>query len=224
MWTPILQALERLDDIAANLPPSDGVRRFNDLYRPVTQDVYDHRGDYQDPTFLSTLTVKFSGLYFDTYDAPSKPGAWRPLFLARSESGLATIQHVLAGMNAHINRDLAVALVRTFESLARPWPALGSAAHADYLHINDLLRANIDAAEVQYGNELTEASDEALGQLDELAALWSITAARDVAWSNGSVLFHTPDFVRPAFVAGLDSLAGLTSSALLVPIRGLGLP
>jgi hypothetical protein len=63
-----------------------------------------------------------------------------------------------------------------------------------------------------------------VGQLDELVQLWSLTAARDIAWSNGTVLFHTPDFVRPGFVAGLDSLAGLSSAALLVPIPGLRLP
>jgi len=33
-----------------------------------------------------------------------------------------------------------------------------------------------------------------------------------------------PRMTAPAFVDGLDSLAGLTSRALLVPIPGLGLP
>jgi hypothetical protein len=114
--------------------------------------------------------------------------------------------------------------VRTLESLSRSWPSLFSTARADYLLVNDLLRANIDAAQIQYGNELTAAVDEAVLHLDELVSIWSLTAARDVAWSNGTVLFHTPDFVRPPFVACLDSLAGLSSTALLVSIPGLGLP
>jgi hypothetical protein len=224
IWDPVLQALVRMSDITVSLPPTDGVRRFNDLYRAVTQDVYDGRGDFQDPDFIATLTDEFARLYFEAYDAPTKPGAWRPLFDARWDSRLATIQHVLAGMNAHINRDLAIALVRTLESLGRPWPAPASTAHADYLHINALLKANIDGAQDQYGNELTQSADEALGQLDELVKLWSLTAARDVAWSNGNVLRYTTDALRPFFVAGLDSLAGLSSRALLVPIPGLGLP
>ncbi len=224
IWTATLQALQRMDDITATLPETDGIRRFNDLYRAVTQDVYDHRGDYADPEFLAKLTDEFVGLYLEAYDAVSKPGAWRPLFAARADGRLATIQHVLSGMNAHINRDLAVALVRTLESLGRTWPSLTSTAHADYIHINDLLRANIDAAQIRYGNELTAAADEALGQLDELVDLWSLTAARDIAWSNGNVLFHTPSFVRPGFVAGLDSLTRLSSAVLLVPIPGLCLP
>jgi hypothetical protein len=224
MWAATLDALVRMDIITGTLPSTDGVRRFNDLYRGVTQDVYDHRGDFMDEPFLSTLTGEFAALYLEAYDAMTKPGAWRPLFEARADATLASIQHVLAGMNAHINRDLAVALVSTLESLSRPWPSLFSTARADYLLVNDLLRTHIDAAQVQYGNELLAAADAAVWQLDELVSIWSLTAARDVAWSNGTVLFHTPDFVRPPFVAGLDSLAGLSSTALLVPIPGLGLP
>lgn len=213
-----------MDDITASLPATDGVRRFNDLYRAVTQDVYDHRPDFGDGGFLAKLAGEFAGLYLEAYDAVGKPGAWWPLFAVRSDPKLATIQHVLAGMNAHINRDLAVALVRALESLGHPWPSPASTDHADYLHINDLLGARIDAAQDQYGNELTGAADAALKQLDELVHLWSLTAARDIAWSNGKVLFHMPSHLRPAFVTGLDSLTGLTSAALLVPIPGLGLP
>jgi hypothetical protein len=98
--TATLYALARMDVITATLPATDGVRRFNDLYRAVTQDVYDHRGDFMDVPFLSTLTGEFAALYLEAYDAVTKPGAWRPLFAARSDARLATIQHVLAGMNA----------------------------------------------------------------------------------------------------------------------------
>lgn len=224
IWAPTTAALVRLDAMTASLPATDGVRRFNDLYRTITQGVLDQRDTFQDPPFLARLTREFVGLYFSAYDAAVKPRAWRPLFKARANTRLATIQHVLAGMNAHINRDLAVALVRAVDGLARAWPGLGSAAHADYLHINDLLRANIDAAQVQYGNELTNAADEALGQLDELLGVWSLTAARDLAWTNGTVLDAMPAPLRPPFVDSLDRLAGLTSRRLLVPIPGLGLP
>ena len=172
-WSPIVLVLARMDVIATSLPATDGIRRFNDLYRSVTQDVYDHRATFGDPPFLAGLTDQFARMYLEAFDAAIKPGAWRPAFAARSDSTVAAIQHVLAGMNAHINRDLAIALVRTLESLDRAWPTLTSTEFADYLHINDLLGARIDAAQVQYGNELTGATDVALGHLDELVALQS---------------------------------------------------
>jgi Family of unknown function (DUF5995) len=34
--------------------------------------------------------------------------AWKPLFEARFATGIAPVQFALAGMNAHINRDLSI--------------------------------------------------------------------------------------------------------------------
>ena len=45
------------------------------------------------------------------------PSAWVPLFAQRSRRGVAPLQFALAGMNAHINRDLPVALVTTCREL-----------------------------------------------------------------------------------------------------------
>jgi len=123
-WSPIVLVLARLDVIATSLPPTDGIWRFNDLYRAVTQDVYDDRKTFGDQPFLARLTDEFARMYLEAFDAAIKPGAWRPAFAARSDSTVAGIQHVLAGMNAHINRDLAIAIVRTLEWLV-PIPGLG---------------------------------------------------------------------------------------------------
>ena len=45
--------------------------------------------------------------------------AWQPLFALRAQPGTVSLQYALAGMNAHINFDLGLALVRTCRQLGR---------------------------------------------------------------------------------------------------------
>ena len=66
---------------------------------------------FRDPAFLEQLDVVFANLYFDAVaagdaDPRAAPSAWRPLFEMPHQRGILSIQFALAGMNAHINRDL----------------------------------------------------------------------------------------------------------------------
>ena len=52
---------------------------------------------------------------------PAMPTAWQPLFERRADPGIEPIQFALAGMNAHINHDLPLAVVATCPTwTARP--------------------------------------------------------------------------------------------------------
>ena len=66
------------------------------------------------------------------------PRAWAPLFEARAKPRIAPIQFALAGMNAHINHDLCLALVATCKELGLGLD-LGSPQHRDYLKVNAIL-------------------------------------------------------------------------------------
>jgi hypothetical protein len=97
------------------------VRAFLRLYLAVTEAVdeaVDAGSAYRDRRFVRWLDVVFANLFFralrdDARLASSAPKAWAPLFAVRARSGIAPIQFALAGMNAHINRDLPFALVET---------------------------------------------------------------------------------------------------------------
>ena len=71
-------------------------------------------GAFADEASLITLDVGFAGLYFVAVDLDARgaavPHAWASLFGARGRKGVAPIQFALAGLNAHINHDLALAL------------------------------------------------------------------------------------------------------------------
>src|SRR5690242_20169541 len=110
-------ALELLTAIVNTLPPGDGIWCFSRLYQAVTADVREAivGASFEDPKWLDRLDAVFANLYFAALteffrNSPSTPRAWYPLFASTSEP-LAALQFAFAGMNAHINRDLAVALV-----------------------------------------------------------------------------------------------------------------
>ena len=104
-----------------------------------------------------------------------------PLFEARSRRGIAPVQFALAGMNAHINRDLPVALVDTWRARGME-PRRGSAHHRDFARVNDLRAAVEDTAKSRYSRGLVGVADDALGRLDDVVAMWNVRRAREAAW------------------------------------------
>ena len=66
---------------------------------------------------MAELDVRFAELWLTAHDAAAAgskvPSAWAPLFEERSTPGILDIQYALAGMNAHIEHDLPLAVVAT---------------------------------------------------------------------------------------------------------------
>ena len=119
----IADVVERMQALDAALPRADGIACFNRLYLAVTEAVVEaaRPGVFADPPFVRWLDVVFANLYFEALANHVRgrgrvPRAWRALFEARSRRGILPIQFALAGMNAHINRDLPLALVSTCRS------------------------------------------------------------------------------------------------------------
>src|SRR4051794_39073790 len=99
--------------IEQSLPASDGLWWFNHLYLRVTLGVRTamSSASFGDRAFLEQLDVVFANLYFDAFAAgdvtpAAAPHAWRPLLSSRMMANVHPLQFALAGMNAHINRDL----------------------------------------------------------------------------------------------------------------------
>ena len=139
--TPIVDPIEavaaRMETIAAPLQEDDGVHRFNELYLAVTRAVAKESvtATFEDAAFISRLDVIFADPHFaavDDLDAGRKPSrAQAPLFEARAKQGIAPLQFAIAGMNAHINHDLVLALVTTTKELGHDLDR-DTAQHRDY--------------------------------------------------------------------------------------------
>ena len=113
----VIQVMQDLDNM---LLSSDGLKWFNLLYLRVTQAVYEKppSGGWDDQKWLSLLDINFARLYFDALansctDPTKVPRAWMALFESRDNPNIERVQFALAGINAHINHDLPLALVQT---------------------------------------------------------------------------------------------------------------
>ena len=224
--TTIDGVVERLGAIDAALPAGDGVSWFAKLYLEVTRTVGTEMipGSFRDPAFLLQLDLAFAGLFFDTLRRslqapPATPKAWAPLLDARATPGIAPIQFALAGMNAHINRDLPIALVTTCE---RAGVDLAAAApeRADFERVNSLLAATEQRVKGLFATGLVGFVDSALGSVDDRIAMWNVGRARDAAWVQALTLWTLrviPELQREA-IETLDHVVGFAGRGLLVPV------
>lgn len=220
--------IARMEALVAPLPKSDGVACFGRLYLAVTHGVQERLAGFTfaDPRFLERLDVTFAGLFFTAFDAfqgrpEETPPAWQPLFSMRSRRGIAPLQFALAGMNAHINRDLPVALVATCQELD---VALDndSPQHHDFEAVNNLLAAVEAEVKRQYLTSWLQTIDRLLHRvrrIDDVAAMWNIRCARDAAWTNAQTLWaiRNDTTLRRNYLAALDRSVGLAGRGLLVP-------
>ena len=188
----VADVVTRLRAISAESPTGDGARVFNDVYLRVTELVADRLripGVFHDPAFIAELDVRFAALWFTAYDADrSKPKAWAPLFAARSNTRILPIQFALAGMNAHIENDLPLAVVTT--CAARNRAPSGSGVRDDYDKVNELLADVEGEIRRSFLTEVDNAIDDTIEPVARLITSWDIARARDFAWLNVETLWE----------------------------------
>ncbi len=205
---------------------ADGVACFNRLYLAVTNDVgasANLPGFFAEPAAMSRLDVIFAQLYFDAVaddgSGGSAPQAWRALFSARARPDIASIQFALAGMNAHINHDLPIALVNLWQETGGR-PSRDSNAFADYTKVNDILKAEEESIKLQFETGVVKELDKLAGPIDDAIAVWSIGAAREHAWETAEGLWEVREvpFARDVLLDALDRIVAFAGHALLQPI------
>ncbi len=212
------------------LPPSDGVKWFNKLYLEVTQQVVTSvpGGHQAAPGFLEALDVAFGNLYFEALEAAGSgmalPAAypfhaWKPLFEARFATGIAPVQFALAGMNAHINHDLAIGIRDTCAARGTE-PSDDSPEHEDYESVNGLIAKVEKQMKAWMMTGLLKELDLAFGSVDDIVAVWDVQRARDAAWVGAEVIWSLRALppLRESYEAINDRTVGFAGRALLTPV------
>jgi hypothetical protein len=219
----IEDAIARMEAIDGRLPVTDGLACFNRMYLIVTRTIYAQVGSgfYADPAFMARLDVTFANRYLaavEAYRAERRhaPRAWRVLLDCRADPDLAPLQFALAGMNAHINFDLAPAVTQTCTDLGTP-PDRGS-HHADYIKVNQTLDALDTQIRQSFEDGVLLEIDREFPELADLAGGFSMTAAREAAWVNAEVLWRLRDdrLLARSYLTHLDRTVGFAGRALLV--------
>lgn len=210
-----MPAPETLDDVLAGLTtivdearaaPSR-VGYFAALYRKVTARVkerVDAGGFFDDDARMERLDVVFARRYLDAL-AARRAGhpttrCWTLAFDATDDWWPIVLQHLLLGMNAHINLDLGIAAVETVG--ARGLPAL----RADFDRINALLFELV--GEVEAGLTWVwpplRLATRGLGRVDDALIRFSMTRARDAAWDFAEELAPLDATARARRVVAQD--------------------
>src|ERR1700679_1354753 len=147
----VADVLQIMQSIETTCIDGDGLKWFNWLYFEVTQAVEARvvSGGFTDPAWLAELDVQFARLYFGATESALSgqpaPGCWEALFQRRNQASIARIQFALAGINAHINHDLPLAIVATCDATSTS-PQYGGTQYTDYTGLNSTLDGLIESA------------------------------------------------------------------------------
>ena len=213
--------LDRMGRIDQALPDHDGLKWFNRLYRMVTEEVDLHppNGGWKDTAWLYRLDVVFAGYYFRAIAASldgshDAPDAWKALMEARFHSEIDRIQFAVAGMNAHINHDLALALIDTNRQ-SGIWPTDISPQYTDFQAVNDLLATVMPRALDVLATGILGQIAQDTGKAGRLLAFWNICKARDLAWIYAGQLRNLDGLQLELARAAQDQITGALGRAIL---------
>ena len=222
----VLVRLEALQAIFEQHPPryaEDGLACFNYLYREITTEVWEQiqRGGFRSEEFISRFDVEFAKRYLDAVvprtDGRPVPESWRVLMDRRSEPEINRIQFAVAGVNAHVDFDLAFALLTTCRALGRPF---GKDERYDYNKINDIFGEHMRSLRQHFEDPWMRLLDGGLLSLcaDEGGELM-VVIARDLAWNRAKRLSTLTGREFDEESAEIDHRAAIVGTALLeVPL------
>ena len=168
---------------------------FAALYQKVTITVKNKLGTnyFEDDVRMAQLDVIFANRYLLAYSnyKQGKPvsKSWQSAFDAATNWQPIVLQHLLLGMNAHINLDLGIAAAEITK------PTTIRQLQSDFNKINDILSAlthevSADLAEIwptllkilKFTNKV-----------DDFIINFSMGLARDGAWKFANALVNYPD-------------------------------
>jgi hypothetical protein len=214
----VLTLMKRIDNL---LPNGDGLKWFNMLYMMVTQQVDSNPppGGWKDAAWLNRLDVVFAEFYFTAIshwlsNSANGPSSWKALFEARFRPGIERIQFALAGMNAHINHDLALALLQTGAEL-NIVPDRTSPEYDDFERVNGLLEAALPEALQFLATGILGELVQDTGTVGSLLAIWNVRAARDLAWDFADHLRSLTGITRTAALTVQDQITGVLGRSVL---------
>jgi hypothetical protein len=207
----VIDTLAQVRTAAQTVVPrgeDDGIAAFTRLYYEITCGVQDGvlNGTFEAGTFIVDLDVAFACRYLDALRALSRgepaPLCWAALFDARSDPDVPTLNYAATGVNAHVNFDLAFALLTTWES--HPDPAQRDAQHRDYCRINDIFYAKMNALQNEFGSPTSLFGEGSL--VDRFGNLFGdllVRETRDFAWDAAMTMWvHRNDTDWEQYLAG----------------------
>lgn len=216
----IEEVVAHLGEIIAHCRSSNSsIGFFASLYRRVTvriQHGIAHK-EFEDNERMERLDVIFATRFIDAYyqyksgEIPTK--SWAIAFKATENTSALAIQHLLLGINAHINLDLGIAAAETIgQNNLQDFLA-------DFNKINSILAELLE----DFQNRINKISplfgllDTFTKNNDELLANFSIGLARDGAWQFANTYYNTTLAERQNCIALRDDCIAVLAQNLAAP-------
>jgi uncharacterized protein DUF5995 len=201
---------------------------FAALYKRITVAVAAAiaQGAFDDGPRIERLDVTFANRYFDALNAhlhrgrfPPPTRCWQVTFTAAARPEPIIVQHMLAGVNAHIGLDLGIAA-----ATVAPGPALPTLL-PDFNTVNAVLASQVSGILDQL-DELSPALAELYEVLQHNEVFLinqAVKVMRDSAWRFASLLALEPAAARPATIWVRDRRVASQSTQIYDPPQLVGL-
>lgn len=206
--TSIEEVISQLDNIIEwSISNKSRIGYFATLYRRMTVAVQQGiiNNIFEDGKRMEQLDVDFANRYFFAWNAWSNKqpcsSAWTLAFDACENAGLIVLQHLILGINTHINLDLCIAA-----SECCPGDKIYG-LESDFNKINDVIATQSQLVQdtlCKVWFPLRALND--IGNDQEKAVLnFSIDTARSCSWANAIALSHTGDQMKNELINQIDS-------------------
>ncbi|HEU4727059.1 MAG TPA: DUF5995 family protein, partial [Kofleriaceae bacterium] len=184
----VVAELDRI--IATATAEGSRIGLFAALYRQVTLRVRQGiaRGLFEDGPRMAMLDTVFANRYLEALAAWQTGGSlsksWWCAFEASRRTDLILLQHLLLGINAHINLDLGVAAATICPG------ATLAPLHTDFDRINQILASLTDEVKhvVARFSPMLHLLEEIPADVEDAMINFSMTIARDDAWQHAALL------------------------------------
>jgi hypothetical protein len=216
----IAEVLERIEGVIGDtVRTGSRAGYFAAMYHKVTVNIRDAiaAGRFEDGDRMARLDRVFAERYLDAYEqwrhGEPTTRSWQKAFDASRRWRPLILQHLLVGINAHINLDLGIAA-----ATVAPGSELAG-LRSDFDLINDILgdlvggfMDAVDAVSPWIG-----LLDRIGGRTDQALVRFSIDIARRRAWELAVDLAGAEASVWPDTISSRDSATADLSGAILKP-------
>ncbi|MDF4222207.1 DUF5995 family protein [Maribacter sp. M208] len=187
MQEVLIQLDEIIDSAIAN---NDRIGYFAFLYRRVTAEILKEvqLGNFEDNARMEIFDVAFANYYLDAYRGYSEnqpiSKSWQIAFDTKNDP-LTILQHIMLGINTHINLDLGLAASAVMQSKQI------TDIENDFNTVNSILGNIVNEMQDRLSrvSPLLFLLDFAGKNTDEEIINFSLAKARKVSWLNANLLW-----------------------------------
>ena len=219
--TSITQVIKTLDDIIINCEKTNSsLGYFAALYQRVTIKVKEgiENNFFENGPRMEQLDVVFANRYIDAFQAHQRQEAvtdsWQKSFDMATEYWPIVLQHLLIGMNAHINLDLGIAAAEI--SKGKDIDDLEN----DFKKINEILSSLVHEVQEELSNiwPTLKRILQRTRKVDDFLIDFSMELARDGAWQFACNMAGASDGTLEALIRERDQK--VTAKAQLITAPG----